>query len=261
MWTAVHHLQIQTAASGTQWHWVPVAPGGLNEFVSGRRCWLNTGALLSVFSQVGGQTGGGGVNNSSLLPALCMTFFFPRQKKAVVTFEKHERISGRIGFFRREEGMFRPRIDETHGWMCRASNGRRKKRIDYRDPMWCCTQFFLPPSPCVSGRFALLPLLCGRVWGRSKRRGKAVFGTPTPSTRQQGVWKTRTTSTTTSTSDKLGEADRKERGRSIQDIEPQVQLRRFHRCHWPAGWHSISFAVCIFLTAQEEALCKQASLE
>lgn len=144
MWTAVHHLQIQTAASGTQWHWVPVAPGGLNEFVSGRRCWLNTGALLSVFSQVGGQTGGRGVNNSSLLPALCMTFFFPRQKKAVVTFEKHERISGRIGFFRREEGMFRPRIDETHGWMCRASNGRRKKRIDYRDPMWCCTQFFFP---------------------------------------------------------------------------------------------------------------------
>lgn len=104
------------------------------------------------------------------------------------------------------------------------------------------------PSPCVSGRFAQLPLLCGRVGGRSKRRGKAVFGTPTPSTQQQGVWKTRTTSTTTSTSDKLGEADRKERGRSRQEIQPQAQLRRFHRCHWLAGWHFISFAVCIWIT-------------
>lgn len=45
-WTAVLHLQTQTAEGGAQHHWVPVVPGGLNEFISGRRCWLNAGAPL-----------------------------------------------------------------------------------------------------------------------------------------------------------------------------------------------------------------------
>lgn len=43
---AVYHLQTQTAAGGAQHHWLSVVPGGLNEFISGRRCWLNTGAPL-----------------------------------------------------------------------------------------------------------------------------------------------------------------------------------------------------------------------
>lgn len=45
-WRPVHHLWIQTAVGRTERHWVLVMPGGLNELVSGRRCWLNTGALL-----------------------------------------------------------------------------------------------------------------------------------------------------------------------------------------------------------------------
>lgn len=45
-WRPVHHLWIQTAVTRTKRHWVLVMSGGLNELVSGRRCWFNTGALL-----------------------------------------------------------------------------------------------------------------------------------------------------------------------------------------------------------------------
>lgn len=92
------------------------------------RCFALTGFPQYLARRVD-RLGGAAVNNSSLLPALCMTFFFQGRKNAVVTFEKHRRISGRIVFFRREEGMFSPQIDETHGWMCIVSNERRKELI------------------------------------------------------------------------------------------------------------------------------------
>lgn len=94
------------------------------------RCLALTGTPQYLARWVDGLGGGGApVNNSSLLPALCMTFFFPDRKKAVVTFEKHGRISGWIGFFSREKGMFCPRINEAHGWMRIVSNERRKELI------------------------------------------------------------------------------------------------------------------------------------
>lgn len=176
-WRPAHHLWIQTAVSRTDRHWVPVLPASLNELVSGRRCWLNTGALLwqaLYCSQVGGHGGTYQTNTSSQqlnACSVCDPFF--RQKSCCDLFKI-----------------------PSYTWRKKAVKMAWLSNYWVKDYIYLSVELLifppLFPSPFVFSACTASSVmqpgwrLAGRTWGTSKRRW-GVFCTLTPLTWQ---WET-----------------------------------------------------------------------